>query len=499
MDSSPDTTVHGNHVSGNTAGIKLVVSPGSNVSGNEATGNGNGITVVESSNTTVASNVASASDSRGIQVKYSDGCTVLANVVLDNLAGIDVQDSGNVTVASNVVSGSEFEGIHVYHSPGCMVSGNNVSRNFAGILATTSSNTTILENNSTLNDEGIAATDGVNYSVQGNIVMGNRLGIRFSLVDQSRVSGNIALDNREDDVVLDGSNANNITGNVLSLASAGRSDDNAWDDGALGNYWVGYETWYPSATSNGVVWDIPHAIHDDGGQDNFPLAQPLGLNMPPSIQSPAGISYSFGGTGNNITWIVSDFTMNASAWYEVYRDGTLDVSGPWESGIGIVVVVDGLPVGTHNYTIIVDDGFGGTAQGTVIVTVLNVAPVLSEPADVSHVRGTMGNTISWTVTDASVGTPAYTLLVNGVVNATGSWESGVPITVTIDDLPVGTFNYTIIVDDGLGGSARHTVLVSVTAPPGPLGDIPGFDAAIISIVAGVAVLALASRRKPRRP
>ena len=91
-------------------------------------------------------------------------------------------------------------------------------------------------------------------------------------------------------------------------------------------------------------------------------------NTVPSITAPADLDYTFGTSGNAITWIVNDTSVETPT-YQVFRNGTLDKADTWANSVPIVVNVDSLAVGSCNCTIDVSDGAGGMATDTVIVTV----------------------------------------------------------------------------------------------------------------------------------
>jgi hypothetical protein len=87
---------------------------------------------------------------------------------------------------------------------------------------------------------------------------------------------------------------------------------------------------------------------------------------PPTIDEPDDIEYEVGSTGHTVTWSPWDLS---PATYEIYRNGTLAESDTW-NGADITLSVDGLGVGTYNYTIIVSDTIGNTTSDTVMVTVI---------------------------------------------------------------------------------------------------------------------------------
>ncbi|MHA1733394.1 MAG: hypothetical protein ACTSU5_15715 [Promethearchaeota archaeon] len=80
--------------------------------------------------------------------------------------------------------------------------------------------------------------------------------------------------------------------------------------------------------------------------------------------------------------------------------------------------------------------------------------------------GTTGHVVEWVVEVTS-----------------GSWISGQPITISVDD--------------GLGGSAEDVVYVIVTSSAPSL-DIPGYSPLVLVLSCGVVVTALSRRRHDRR-
>ncbi|MFW9967528.1 MAG: hypothetical protein ACFFEA_10280, partial [Candidatus Thorarchaeota archaeon] len=88
----------------------------------------------------------------------------------------------------------------------------------------------------------------------------------------------------------------------------------------------------------------------------------------PVLNHPDDIGYFEGSSqGESITWTPSD---EYPLSYEVYVDGTVLISGDWNSSSeSITVPVWGLDAGEYNYTIEVSDFAGNTATDTVIVSV----------------------------------------------------------------------------------------------------------------------------------
>ena len=194
---------------------------------------------------------------------------------------------------------------------------------------------------------------------------------------------------------------------------------------------------------------------------NFAILFPY--SYPPSISHPPDVAYHVGTTEHAITWTITEIHV-AATWYEVYRNtATLVTSGAWVTGDPIVVPVNGLAMGSYNYTIIARDGLGNISQDEVWVHVHDLA--ITSPLDLSFTAGTSGHSISWTVTSSNSGITSYTIYKNGAWVAGGSWTSGVAIVHIIDGLPEGSFDFTCVAADGLGLSVQDEVNVLVIAAP----------------------------------
>jgi len=179
-----------------------------------------------------------------------------------------------------------------------------------------------------------------------------------------------------------------------------------------------------------------------------------------SITSPDDITYEVGQTGNNIEWIITDTNIHTPT-YTVYQNGILNRSGEWASGSPIIVGVDHIVPGVYSYTIVAFDGYGGTIQDDVIVTVTNEIPTLISHGGLNISEGILGATINWTVSDISVLNPTYSIYVNGILNTTGVWVSGDLISLNIENITVGIYNLKIIVYDGYGGIAQDELKLVV--------------------------------------
>jgi parallel beta-helix repeat protein len=89
-------------------------------------------------------------------------------------------------------------------------------------------------------------------------------------------------------------------------------------------------------------------------------------DVSPTIDSPQDVTYRYGSTNNRIVWTPSD---KYPDWFEVAYNSSILVEGSW-GGARILVNVDGLDVGSHEFTITVYDGSGNSISDSVTVTVL---------------------------------------------------------------------------------------------------------------------------------
>ena len=389
---SNNNTILGNSASFNLwGGISLIKSNNTSISGNNASSNVYyGISLYESKNNTVSRNNASNNIADGISLDYSSNDTISGNTLVN--CGIVIEgwncsefafyniDSSNtvngkpiyyysrrsglgignfinagqvilVNCTHSILSGQDFSNgsieIALYYCSNNTISGNKASHSHVGVYMDSSNNNTISRNNISSNNwNGLYLASSNHNAISGNNVSENVHGIYLYYSSNNTISGNFFLLNKGYNAYCDGG-----TGN-------------AWDNGTRGNYWDDYTKRYPQATNNGIIWNTPYIISSND-QDHLPIAGP---NEPPAITHPGDISYISGYTGNTISWIVTDNSFSQTK-YVVYLNGSIVNSGAWTPGMPITMNIDGLSVGSYNFTIVVDDDLGGTARDEVIAIV----------------------------------------------------------------------------------------------------------------------------------
>ena len=384
-------------INNNLYGCELHIYSSSNynqIKNNTITENYQGLFIGHSSNNTVCSNIFVNS---GIIIISDDTTTSWHNITNDNLVNgkqvgyfwnltsgnIDGSQYGQIILANCTevsVENSDIDstsaGIELLLSSYCTFSSNDVSRSGYGLLIENSFNTTIVNNNMDSNGIGILTENSSNATIKENEFFDNNDGIFLdyttdSVVEDNTISNGLmngvfvknSFDNRifdntifENDIgirFLENSGECMIYNNIL----ANNKNENAFDDGTdnhwnfttYGNHWSDY--------SGSGVYTIPGS---SGAIDYHPS-----MFNAPTLNSPPDLSYVVGSTGNNITWIA--YSQHPSS-YKLFRNGTELLSENWD-GNTILVDVDGLDIGTYNYSIVVYDIYGLSAIDTVFVSV----------------------------------------------------------------------------------------------------------------------------------
>ncbi|NHJ14549.1 MAG: hypothetical protein EAX95_12795 [Candidatus Thorarchaeota archaeon] len=169
------------------------------------------------------------------------------------------------------------------------------------------------------------------------------------------------------------------------------------------------------------------------------------------------VEYAEGSIGNTIEW---DVTSTTPLYYEVYRDGSLIGTEPWD-GSPIEYNVDGLSLGDYNYTIRAYYGSGVYYSYTAWVTVYDgTPPTIYESSDLTLYEGRPSSVVNWNPYDLH---PAsYIILINGSIEQSGLWNSSVEsISFSMSAFEVGVYNLTLIVIDIGSNSAYDSLLVTI--------------------------------------
>ncbi len=225
-----------------------------------------GLTLYKVQHGTITDNIADSNDFIGIYLEDSDS----SNTVVNNIAnfngelGIGLEYSDGNAITGNTANSNGDFGIDINYSDGNLVSGNTANSNGFGGMYVNDAKSNVIEHN----------------TVNSNSLYG------FWLEDSlgNIITGNTVTWNSDYGIYVNGDSSNNWVhhNNFVNNKGGGvqACDDginNHWDDGiSEGNYWNDYETRFPTATNDGIIWDTPYTI--DGGvgaQDNKPLVNPV--------------------------------------------------------------------------------------------------------------------------------------------------------------------------------------------------------------------------------
>ncbi len=214
----------------------------------------------------------------------------------------------------------------------------------------------------------------------------------------------------------------------------------------------------------------------------------------------SGFQYAFEGeyygTGNQFpgAWNAVNYTTDASLEYmstDAYQDNNTLFLRWWDMEGGVLVNKRAEVVTSQNWDKI-DDPYAGNLVPNIAVFnsshivlpysvfdgsdvamhvkvfLINehpIPPTITSPPDITYMVGAVGNEISWTITDTSMASPAYSIYRNGTLVDSNTWVNATPVVQDIDGLDTGVYNYTVVASDGFGSSSRDTVLVTVVASP----------------------------------
>ena len=191
----------------------------------------------------------------------------------------------------------------------------------------------------------------------------------------------------------------------------------------------------------------------------------------PLVTSPPDITYNESDTGHTISWDIYDLHPVS---YEIYRDGTLNVSSSWtDTNITVTISADGLTLGTHNFTIRVIDIGGNSATDSVDVVVIDgKQPTITSPEDLAFNEGETGHSITWHAYDEHPF--RYEISCDDELVKTGLWNaSGDAITFNVDNLGVGAHAVVIEVFDVAGNSVTDIVIVVINQVSSSTTTTPG--------------------------
>ncbi len=251
------------------------------------------------------------------------------------------------------------------------------------------------------------------------------------------------------------------------------------------------------------TWELNLTVWDES--DNWNSSVVIVTVLPgresestaPVIALMSDLTIEFGSTGNIATFRVFDEHPGS---IEVLLDGTRISQLPWfDANQKVVVSLDGLAIGTYNFTLVAWDIFGNSASRSITVQVTGDSnpPVLSSPDSIS-VSSPENATITWTTSDENLAYYEIFLVhANGTVkqlqteSLTGMTSE--TIQFTISGFQEGEYTIRLIVYDTAGHRTVDEVFVIVG--PSVVQRSPGFE--FVPLLAILLLYAI-SRRAGRK-
>ncbi len=185
------------------------------------------------------------------------------NIVENGVQGISLTiPTSRINIIGNTIMGNTYIGIQVQTSTYSLIQGNTITNNGAqGIdLSVNSNHNSIMNNTITGNGEEGIAIGGIGSTentVQGNVIMDNKLGIRLAAAGSNEIRSNSVDGNAMEGLLLSSSSENTIEMNNFMnnkrQATFKISSRNIWD----ANYW---STWIGVKLSAPFFQKFPKVI-----------------------------------------------------------------------------------------------------------------------------------------------------------------------------------------------------------------------------------------------
>lgn len=150
---------------------------------------------------------------------------ILNNNVLDNSVGVYIWGAGESLVEGNRIVGNDNlrtnergNGVTVWNAPYAKVINNDISEGRDGIFANASNFNTFNNNRFSKLRYGVHYMYTNDSEINGNISIGNAIGYAIMFSERIKVNRNIALNSRDQGMMLNYANHSEIIGNVIDTS-----------------------------------------------------------------------------------------------------------------------------------------------------------------------------------------------------------------------------------------------------------------------------------------
>ena len=290
-----------------------------------------------------------------------------------------------------------------------------------------------------------------------------------------------------------------ISGSYQITRNGSYADDGSWSNGTTINFSVdglsqGFYNFTLSATSGTV-----------DPQEASIQVTVLPSNARIEIVSSGNLQYKIDSTGHFISWTITAIDLNNGS-YQIYLNGSNHDSGDWDNGEKIIINVDGLPLGSYNYTLEATGGIADPQEETIIVNVRTIIESIeiSSSGNFQYESGTTEHNISWTIDGINLDNGTYRITRNGSYVESGSWNNETNVIINVDGLAPGSHTYTLKATGGTADPQEKSIVVTVIGEDDGNGDGNGDDndvagyPTIFLLTIGIIVMALSYRKYKKK-
>ncbi|MHA2366296.1 MAG: right-handed parallel beta-helix repeat-containing protein, partial [Candidatus Hodarchaeales archaeon] len=439
--SALENSIHGINLD-NSSNIKL---KNNNIIKNELSG----IQLINSSLVTIHVNEIRLNQ-YGLQSCNSSLIQISSNSINFNYVdGIFLNSSENIEILKNSLTNRKTNGINIYKSRNLNISENWISDSLeSGILINQSTHISIINNTVTGDKIGIKSLNGMNNTIEWNLITGNsQYGIFLNNFSNYTLIQNNSLVNLLN-IHINQSNINKIIYNNL-FNGFNQSKQHLIESGIL-NLWLNnyYSDHTGLSQNNNTFSDeifIINATNNVSDLQPFNNENPISPSVPdfPKLLPPLDIVIEEGSQDHQLAWIPSG---NFSSKYLVLKNGTPIQMGLWENATQIIYSLgNDLQIGLYNFSIIINNTYNLWIKVDRWIKVVNTPELKFSNTTAFYVVNRTGFLLCWYFTDDNP--KSFQIYRNNSLLSSNSWYSDSKIVIIIDGLDVGIYNYTIIVWD----------------------------------------------------